>query len=126
VRPNAATVEVRQVEEGYLYRLDKETQAVVARVMEWTRDHEGEEGGVIDMEEEAAKKERLKGRKGKGDEGEEEEGGLELVLPQARLGVPVLQRLRRQYIQLQRLEPSAAGRIREGFVGFLNAAFEKM
>lgn len=126
VRPNAATVAVRQVEEGYLYRLDKETQGVVAKIMEWTKDHEGEEGGVIDMEEEAAKKERLKGRKGKGDEGEEEEVGLELVLPQARLGVPVLQRLRRQYIQLQRLEPSAAGRIREGFVGFLNAAFEKM
>lgn len=127
VRPNAATLPTRHVEEGYLYRLDRETQAVVTRVLEWVKDHEGEEGGVVDMEEEAQRKARVARRKGRRDEdGEQEEKGLELVLPQARLGVPVLQRLRRQYIQLQRLEPSGAGRVREGFVGFLNAAFEKM
>ncbi|OBT45675.1 hypothetical protein VE00_03945 [Pseudogymnoascus sp. WSF 3629] len=127
VRPNAATVATKHVEEGYLYRLDRETQAVVSKILEWVKDHEGEEGGVIDMEEEAQRKVRLAGKKGRRDEDETEEGGgLELALPQVKLGVPVLQRLRRQYIQLQRLEPSGAGRVREGFIGFLNAAFEEM
>ena len=78
------------------------------------------------MEEEAQRKARLARRKGRDEEEGEEGGGLELTLPQVKLGVPVLQRLRRQYIQLQRLEPSGAGRVREGFIGFLNAAFEEM
>ncbi len=128
VRPNAATVEVKHVEEGYLYRLDNETQTVVTKVLEWVKDHEGEEGGVIDMESEEEKKERLKStkKKGKGHYEEEvDEAGLMLPLPQKKLGVPVLQRLRRQYIQLQRLQ-TGGGRLKEGFVGFLNAAFEKM
>lgn len=134
VRPNAATVATQVVGEGYLYRLDKETQAVVNKVLEWTRDHEGEEGGVVDMESEEEKKARGKAKKTKGKghyEEELEEEGLLLQLPQVKMGVPLLQRLRRQYIQLQRLQQGQGGllagnRIKEGFVGFLNSAFEKM
>lgn len=134
VRPNAATVATQVVGEGYLYRLDKETQAVVSKVLEWTRDHEGEEGGVVDMESEEEKKARGKAKKTKGKghyEEEVEEEGLLLQLPQVKMGVPLLQRLRRQYIQLQRLQQGQGGqlagnRIKEGFVGFLNSAFEKM
>lgn len=132
VRPNAATVATQVVEEGYLYRLDKETQGVVSKVLEWTKDHEGEEGGLIDMEDEARKKDRKKTKKGKGHYEEEvEEEGLLLRLPQVKMGVPLLQRLRRQYIQLQRLQQGQGGqlagsRVKEGFVGFLNSAFEKM
>ena len=134
VRPNAATVATQVVEEGYLYRLDKETQAVVSKVLEWTKDHEGEEGGVVDMESEEEKKQRAKGKKVKVKghyEEEVEEEELLLQLPQVKMGVPLLQRLRRQYIQLQRLQQGQGGqlagnRIKEGFVGFLNSAFEKM
>lgn len=132
VRPNAATVEIKQTEEGFLYRLDKETQAVVSKVLEWTKDHEGEEGGVIDMEDDAQKQERLKKKGSKQkpkshyDEEEAEEEGLTLQLPQKKLGVPVLQRLRRQYIQLQRMQPTESRRIKEGFVAFLNQSFDKM
>lgn len=132
VRPNAATIETKHAEEGFLYRLDKETQAVVSKVLEWTKDHEGEEGGVIDMEDESAKQERLKSKgkkqkpKGHYDDEEAEDEGLTLTLPQTKLGVPVLQRLRRQYIQLQRMQPTEGTRVKEGFVAFLNQSFEKM
>jgi protein KTI12 len=138
VRPNAATVLSKPTEEGYLYRLDRETQAVVTKVLEWYKDHEGEEGGIVDVEDPEAKTARLQAQSQKQpqkpvrrshydeDEAPKEEEGLFVKLPSKKLGVPVLQRLRRQYTNLQRLEQGSSARVREGFVAFLNSAFEEM
>jgi protein KTI12 len=121
VKPNAATVQSKVVEEGYLYKLDRVTQEVVAKILEWTKDHEGEEGGIIDFDEE---KKPAKKTRNVDDDEQEEDTSMQLQLPQSKLGLPALQRLRRQYISLQRVTPSGAGRIKAGFIGFLNTSFE--
>ncbi|TGO16363.1 hypothetical protein BTUL_0029g00540 [Botrytis tulipae] len=106
VRPNAATVAKVHSSEGFLYELDKTTQTVLNRILEWSKDHPGEGGGEI-----------IVGENSKGEE-------LVVELPGDPVGLPALQRLRRQFISLQRTNPVTVERIKETFVRYLNDSFE--
>ena len=104
VRPNQATVLKAPSSEDYLYELDKSTQGIINKILEWTKDHPGEGGGEVDI--------------GEGNEGPVVE------LPANPVGLPALQRLRRQFISLNRQNAVPVKRIRESFVGYLNDSFE--
>ncbi|EPE33049.1 P-loop containing nucleoside triphosphate hydrolase [Glarea lozoyensis ATCC 20868] len=106
VRPNAATVLKAPSSEDYLYELDKSTQGIVNRILEWAKDHPGEGGGVVDV-----------------GEGKEE---LVVELPNNPIGLPALQRIRRQFISLNRTNAVPVKRIRETFVTYLNDSFEAL
>lgn len=103
VRPNAATIMKAPSSEDYLYELDRTTQGILNQILEWSKDHPGEGGGEIDAGE-----------------------GLELELPSNPVGLPALQRLRRQFISLNRQTPVSVKRIKESFVAYLNQSFESM
>jgi protein KTI12 len=105
VRPNQATVARAQTGEGFLYELDKATQAILNRILEWSKDHPGEGGGEVNV----------------GDGGGEE---LVVELPANPIGLPALQRIRRQFISLNRQNAVPVKRIRESFVDYLNDSFE--
>lgn len=105
VRPNQATVARAPTSEGYLYELDKSTQAILNRVLEWARDHPGEGGGEVSV-----------------GEGADEE--LVVELPANPIGLPALQRMRRQFISMNRQNAVPQKRIRESFVAYLNDTFE--
>ena len=87
-------------ESDYLYELDKTTQELLQAILDWQKDHPGEGGGEINVA----------------------EGMIEL--PAAPLSLSHLQRLRRQYIGLNRQHTLAKSRIRENFVAYLNDSFE--
>ncbi|ESZ99002.1 hypothetical protein SBOR_0660 [Sclerotinia borealis F-4128] len=106
VRPNAATVAKVHSSEGFLYELDKTTQTVLNRILEWSKDHPGEGGGEVSV--------------GEDSRGEE----LTVELPGNPVGLPGLQRVRRQFISLQRTNAVPVERIRETFVRYLNDSFE--
>jgi protein KTI12 len=105
VTPNQATVLKAPSSEGYLYELDKSTQGILNKILEWAKDHPGEGGGEISVGE------------GSGEE-------LVVELPANPIGLPALQRLRRQFISLNRQNAVPVKRIRESFVGYLNDSFE--
>ncbi|MCJ1299098.1 hypothetical protein MMC08_001889 [Hypocenomyce scalaris] len=97
VKPNQATVLKPATESDYLYELDKTTQEILTMVLEWQKDHSGEGGGEIVMQ---------------------NAGSLEL--PAAPLTLPQLQRVRRQFIALNRQHNLAKPRIRSSFIEYLN------
>ncbi|KAI9046657.1 hypothetical protein LZ554_009398 [Drepanopeziza brunnea f. sp. 'monogermtubi'] len=105
VRPNQATVLKAPSSEDYLYELDRATQGILNKVLEWARDHPGEGGGEVSV--------------GEADE------DLDLVveLPSNPVGLPALQRLRRQFISFNRKDSVPRERIRASFVGYLNDTF---
>lgn len=103
VRPNQATVARAQSGQDYLYELDKVTQGVLNQILQWSKDHPGEGGGEVSIE------------------GKEE---LIVELPANVVGLPQLQRMRRQFIGLNRQNAVPVERIRIGFVGFLNDNFQ--
>jgi len=103
VRPNAATVLKPATEQNYLYELDKTTSDIVAQISSWQKDHPGEGGGQIAI------------------------AGAEniLELPAQPLGLPQLQRLRRQFISLNRQHELSKDRIKDLFVDYMNDVFSK-
>ena len=103
VKPNLATVLKPAPEQNYLYELDKTTSDVVSNVSAWQKDHPGEGGGEITI------------------------SGAEnvLELPANPLGLAQLQRLRRQFISLNRTHELSKDRIKDLFVDYLNDAFQK-
>lgn len=104
VRPNQATV-ARQINgEDYLYELDRCTQTILNRILEWAKDHPGEGGGELTV----------------GESGDE----LIVELPANPVGLPVLQRLRRQFITLSRQNAVPVKSIGRSFVGYLNDSFQ--
>ena len=105
VRPNAATVLKKPSSEDYLYELDRSTQGILNRILEWVKDHPGEGGGEVSV----------------GEGGEEE---LVVELPANPVGLPALQRLRRQFISMNRQNAVSVKRIRETFVAYLNDSFQ--
>lgn len=105
VRPNQATVLKAQTSEDYLYELDRGTQGILNKILEWAKDHPGEGGGEVAV-------------------GEGNSEDLVVELPANPVGLPALQRLRRQFISLNRKEAVPAKRIKESFVGYLNDSFE--
>ncbi|KAK0121595.1 hypothetical protein ONS95_009884 [Cadophora gregata] len=104
VRPNQATVLKAPSSEDYLYELDKATQGILNKILEWSKDHPGEGGGEVNVGEAA-------------DE-------LLVELPANPIGLPALQRMRRQFISLNRRDAVPVKRIKESFAGYLNDAFE--
>ena len=105
VRPNQATVLKKVSGEDYLYELDRSTQAILNRILEWAKDHPGEGGGEVNV-----------------GEGEE----LVVELSAKPVGLPALQRLRRQFISLNRKDAVPVQRIKETFVGYLNDSFNTL
>ena len=87
------------MESDYLYELDKTTQAIVHNVLEWQKDHPGESGGVMTIE------------------------GNTIELPANPVALPQLQRMRRQFISLNRQHNLSKARIRDAFVEYLNDGF---
>ncbi|KAK6437461.1 kti12, chromatin associated [Oleoguttula sp. CCFEE 5521] len=101
VRPNAATVLKPATEQDYLYELDKTTSEVIAAITTWASDHQGEAGGEVKVE------------------------GSVVELPTNVPSLPQLQRLRRQFTQLNRQHTLGKGRIRQLFVDYLNDSFQR-
>jgi protein KTI12 len=104
VRPNQATVLKKVSGEDYLYELDRCTQGILNRILDWAKDHPGEGGGDV----------------GVGENNEE----LVVELPANPVGLPALQRLRRQFISLNRQNAVPVKSIRGSFVGYLNDSFQ--
>lgn len=100
VKPNLATVLKPASEQNYLYELDKTTSEIVAAIVAWQKEHAGETGGMVTIQ------------------------GMEVDLPAGQeVSAPQLQRLRRQFIQLNRVNEIGKERIAEVFVDYLNDAF---
>lgn len=103
VVPNAATVLKPASEQDYLYELDRSTTDVIAAITVWQQDHSGEGGASVKVP------------------GTENTIELPLTAP----SLPQLQRLRRQFIQLNRNHTLSKTRVRALFVDYLNDAFQK-
>jgi len=102
VKPNMATVIKPASDQNYLYDLDKITSETVATVLAWQKEHAGETGGEVKV----ATTQKL----------------VELPASQE-VSAPQLQRLRRQFIQANRVTELSKGRIAEVFVDYMNDAF---
>lgn len=102
VKPNSATILAPVTEQNYLYELDKTTSDIVSQISSWQKDHPGESGGEITVP------------------------GVENVieLPANPLGLPQLQRLRRQFISMNRTHNLSKDRIKDLFVDYLNDTFQ--
>ncbi|KAI4255235.1 MAG: hypothetical protein LQ352_002679 [Teloschistes flavicans] len=98
-RPNQATVMKPAAESDYLYELDKTTQEVLNAIIEWQKDHVGEVAGQVLV------------------------GNVQVDLPASAVGLPQLQRIRRQFISLNRQHSLAKTRIHGSFVEYLNSSF---
>ena len=114
VRPNQATVLVGcrfttltshsaddqlqkpAAEPDYLYELDRNTQETVNIILEWQKDHLGEGVGELTV------------------------GDATLELPPNPVSLPQLQRIRRQFISLNRQHILPINTIRGSFVMYLN------
>ncbi|KAI5777281.1 chromatin associated protein KTI12 [Geopyxis carbonaria] len=96
VKPNLATVLRPPVEGDYLQELDKVTKEVVAKMGEHQRAGDG--GGTVAVE----------------------GCSVGLEIPQAMVPLPLLQRMRRQFIQLNRQHVASRERVKELFVQYLN------
>lgn len=102
VRQNLATVLKPAAEQDYLYELDKTTSDIISLITNWLKDHEGEGGGEVHVP--------------------DSEHAIELST--ASPSLPQLQRLRRQFINLNRQHSLGNKRIRELFVDYLNDSFQ--
>ncbi|KAL9612008.1 MAG: hypothetical protein Q9167_003374 [Letrouitia subvulpina] len=94
VKPNQATVLKPPSASDYLYLLDKATQEIVTAILEWQKDHMEESGGDVRIGNEV----------------------LELAAPAT---LPQLQRIRRQFISMNRQNALPKERIRSGFIEYL-------
>ncbi|KAF1849309.1 chromatin associated protein KTI12 [Cucurbitaria berberidis CBS 394.84] len=101
VKPNLATVLKPATEQNYLYELDKTTSDILAQIMTYQKDHAGEGGGEIGVQ--------------------DVEKPIEL--PATPMTLSQLQRIRRQFITMNRSHSFSKARIREVFVDYLNAEF---
>ncbi|KAL8657171.1 MAG: hypothetical protein Q9226_002179 [Calogaya cf. arnoldii] len=99
VKPNLATVMKPAAESDYLYDLDKTTQEIVNAVIAWQKDHIGELGGQVVV------------------------GDKAVELPASPVTLPQLQRIRRQFISMNRQHSLAKPRIHGSFIEYLNTSF---
>ncbi|KAF2822038.1 chromatin associated protein KTI12 [Ophiobolus disseminans] len=99
VKSNLATVLKPATEQNYLYELDKTTSDILAQIMTYQKDHEGEGGGEIKVQ--------------------DVEKPIEL--PAAPMTLPQLQRIRRQFIAMNRQHSLSKARVKEVFVDYLNS-----
>lgn len=114
VRPNAATVLKPATGADYLYDLDRITQEIVGVVQSWVKDHPGEGGGSVSIPGDAGPR--------------KEREGAEMVIElpvSAQVSLPQLQRLRRQFIGMNRVNEVGKERIRALFVDYINDALQQ-
>lgn len=102
VRQNLATVLKPAAEQNYLYELDKTTSDVIGLITGWLADHTGEGGGEVNVP----------------------DSEQTISLPISTPSLPQLQRLRRQFINLNRQHTLGKSRIRDLFVDYLNDSFQ--
>jgi protein KTI12 len=103
VRPNSATVLKPATEQNYLYELDKTTSDILTQILNYQKDHPGEGGGEITIP----------------------DVSKPLELPTQPMTLPQLQRLRRQFITLNRQHNLSKSRLKEIFVNYLNDQFQQ-
>lgn len=97
-RPNAATLMKPATESNYLYELDKATQEIVSMILE--NQKLGGAGGSIPV------------------------GSQSIQLPPSVVALPALQRLRRQFININKtMMLGTPTRMKELFVEFLNSGW---
>ncbi|KAI9734580.1 MAG: hypothetical protein M1834_002181 [Cirrosporium novae-zelandiae] len=101
IRQHQATVLKPAASEDYLYILDRTTSDITSQILAYQNDHPSEGGSQISF---LDVKEAVE-------------------LPANVVTLPQLQRLRRQFIQLNRGTPIGKKMIGETFVGFLNTSF---
>ncbi|KAF2502251.1 chromatin associated protein KTI12 [Lophium mytilinum] len=101
VRQNLATVLKPATEQNYLYELDKSTSDVLSQIQTWQKDHPGEEGGTIPLP----------------------DIGKFIELPASTTTLPQLQRIRRQFISMNRQHSLSKARVKDLFVDYLNDQF---
>ncbi|KAF1918515.1 chromatin associated protein KTI12 [Ampelomyces quisqualis] len=101
VKPNLATVLKPASEQNYLYELDKTTSDIVAQIMTYQKDHQGEGGGEIQVP--------------------DVEKPIEL--PATPMSLPQLQRIRRQFLTMNRQHSLSKARVKQVFVDYLNSEF---
>jgi len=89
-----------------LYILDRTTQIILAQIQTYQRDHAGEAGGRVAIDLSAASSQTTANT-----QPGSAKRGTELELPPTSLSTPYLQRLRRQFITLQRTAAGGAGMI---------------
>lgn len=89
------------MEQNYLYELDRQTSDIVNQIISWQKDHPGEGGGQVTV---TSAEEQVQ-------------------LPVTPLSLPQLQRIRRQFIALNRQHSLDKGRISLLFVDYLNDTF---
>lgn len=97
------TVQKPATEHNYLYELDKTTSDILAQIMTYQKDHAGEGGGEIAVQ--------------------DVEKPIEL--PASPMTLPQLQRIRRQFIAMNRQHSLSKARIKENFVDYLNGEFSR-
>jgi protein KTI12 len=126
VRPNQATVLKPSAGEDYLYTLDRATQEVLGAIKVWMGDHVGEVGGVVEIDDGKGEVDGDDRRKdGDASGSGNGKGGLVVELPVGKeVGLAALQRLRRQFIAMNRQNSVPVARIKETFVGYLNDSFQ--
>ncbi|KAL8656510.1 MAG: hypothetical protein Q9210_000225 [Variospora velana] len=100
VKPNQATIMKPAAEADYLYELDRITQKILNEIIGWQKERFGEPGGHITI------------------------GNQVIELPTTAVSLPQLQRVRRQYISLNRQHSLPKSRISDSFVDYLNSNFE--
>ena len=86
-------------EPDYLYELDQISLEIVNRILDWQKDHPGEGGGELKVEENT------------------------IELPANPVPFPQLQRIRRQFMNLNRQNNLPKKRIRSSFTEYLNSNF---
>ncbi|KAF2029251.1 chromatin associated protein KTI12 [Setomelanomma holmii] len=101
VKPNMATVLKPATEQNYLYELDKTTSDILAQILTYQKDHEGEGGGSIKVQ----------------------DVDKPIELPATPMTLPQLQRIRRQFISMNRQHSLSKARVKEVFVDYLNSEF---
>ncbi|KAF2838438.1 chromatin associated protein KTI12 [Patellaria atrata CBS 101060] len=101
VKPHQATVLKPATDQNYLYELDKTTSSITTHILTWQSDRPGETGLEIPIPDVSSP----------------------LTLPTSPVTLPQLQRIRRQFITLNRQHALDKNRIAELFVEFLNDQF---
>lgn len=89
-------------EQNYLYELDKTTSEILAQITTYQKDHAGEGGGAITVPGVVDKP---------------------IELPATPVTLPQLQRIRRQFITMNRQHNFSKARLREIFIDYLNDQF---
>ncbi|KAI9680649.1 MAG: hypothetical protein M1817_004089 [Caeruleum heppii] len=103
IKPHRTTVTHHAPNPNYLYELDRVTQEIVATILSYQKDHEGEGGGTMNVQNSDA----------------------QILLPGTTMSVPQLQRIRRQFITMNRQHTLDLSRITDLFVDYLNASLER-